>query len=259
MALFTPQYNLYKVIGKIKVWTDFIFWLIFFLSIIPAGLKLLNLSWPVDDLINVINIAAILIFFILDIIVDYIFIPQAEQKRRDDFIDNSFNSKFAVNNSIQYFDNDEINYGLYKAAVNLFQNCFFTYSLIKLATPKKVIVPTVILLIIWVSAYFGFKEVPFFLSLLQLLFSANILGNLIRHLIMQNRLSVIYDGWVVLFQYPDFDNMSVKYNNDIVRNWLRYETLLTKIPANISDKFFNKHNPRLTQDWMTLKTNYNIR
>jgi len=257
-ALYAPQYNLYKIIGKIKLASNLAFWLIFILSIIPTGLKLLNFTWAIDDLLNILNIILILVYFVLDVITDQILIPQAEQKRRDDFIDNSFDSKFSVNNSVQYYDNEEVNYGLYKAATNQFQNCFTTYSLIKLITPQKIVIPSIIVIVIWIVAYFGFKEVPFFLSLLQVLFSASILGGLIKHLILFNRLSVIYDDWVKLFQYEDFDDASIKYNSSIIRNWLRYETLVAKISADIPDTFFNKHNSRLTQDWMALKVKYNI-
>jgi hypothetical protein len=67
----------------------------------------------------------------LEIVVEYIIVPQADSKRRDDFIDNSFGSTFSTNASVGYFDTDEIRPGLYKAASNLFENCFFNYILVK--------------------------------------------------------------------------------------------------------------------------------
>ncbi|MBB5623734.1 hypothetical protein HDE69_004821 [Pedobacter cryoconitis] len=258
MAQFAPHFNLYKIIGRFRIVIDITFWVIFALSIVPTILKSMDIQLIFDDFLNIINIVSLLVYFILENIVDLFLIPQAEHKRRDDFIDNSFDTKFAVNNSIGYFDNDEVSHGLYKAATNLFQNCFTTYSLIKLLTPIKIITPAIVLIAVCVMAYYGFQEVPFFLSILQIFFSANLLGALVKHLILLQRLSEIHDDWITLFQTAGFDSNSTTFNTQIFRNWLRYETLVTKIPASIPDKFFHKHNQRITSEWLALKVKYSI-
>tara|TARA_B110000967_G_C18840775_1_gene539243 strand:- start:1072 stop:1650 length:579 start_codon:yes stop_codon:yes gene_type:complete len=190
--------------------------------------------------------------------IEYIFLPQADSKRRDDFIDNSFGSKFSPKNSIGYYDNDEIGKGLYKASVNLFENCFFTFSLSKIVTVSRIVLPTVMLFAMIILAYYGFKEVPFALSILQALFSANILGLLIKHLILINKLSAIQDSWINLFQHTNFKSETYKYQANVYRYWLQYETLHSKINAGIPNKIFNENNDMLTQEWEELKAKYNI-
>jgi hypothetical protein len=258
MAQFAPQYNLFVIIDKIRTGITYIFWIIFLLSTIPAILKMLEIDLSIDDLLNTMNIICISLFFVLEIVVEYILVPQADSKRRDDFIDNAFGSTFSTNASIGYFDTDEIQPGLYKAATNLFENSFFTYSLVKAITVRKTVLPALVLLSIAVFAYYGFKQVPFGLSLLQALFSATLLGELVKHFILMVRLHDIHDSWITLFQYQDFKSDTDKYKTLIYRYWLQYETLHSRIQANIPDKVFNKLNSKLTQEWNSIKTRYKI-
>lgn len=258
MAEFAPQYDLFKIINKLSKFGNIIFWLILLLSIYPILFKDNCEKKGLINVINILNIIGISMFFIIEVINEFILLPQADDIRRDDFIDNSFGSKLTPKNSIDYYDNDEVEKGLYKASVNLFENCFFTYSLVKKVTVAKIIIPGIMLLVMIILSYYGIKEVPFALSVLQALFSANILGLLIKHIILLNRLSLILDNWIILFQHNDFKNSTIKYQVFIYRYWLKYETLHSKINAGISDSVFKKYNPILTNDWNKLKEKYNI-
>lgn len=258
MAQYAPQYNLFGIIDRIRSGITLIFWIIFILSVAPALIKMLDLKIDLEDVINTINIIAISLFFVLEILVEYILVPQADGKRRDDFIDNAFGSTFSPNPSVGYYDTDELQKGLYKAASNLFENSFFTYSLAKVITVRKIVLPAIVLLSIIVFAYYGFKQVPFALSLLQALFSATLLGDLIKHMILLTRLNSIHDAWINLFQHSDLKVNTNRYQPHIYRHWLQYEALHSRIPAGIPDKTFKKHNNRLTQEWNNLKIRYNI-
>jgi hypothetical protein len=258
MAEFAPQYNLFKIINRLATINQFVFWLILAFSIFPVTFKEFCEATSLINIINILNIIGISLFFILEIISDYILLPQADSKRRDDFIDNSFGSVFSPNSSIGYYDNDEVSIGLYKASVNLFENCFFTYSLVKATTTKKILIPTIMLLFMLVFAYYGFREVSFALSVLQALFSANIIGLLIKHLILLNRLTAIQDSWIALFQHEDFKEKTYKYQSSVFRYWLQYEALHSKINAGISTKVYDKLNPSLTKEWNKMKLRYHV-
>lgn len=258
MAKYAPHLNLFKIIDKLSALGRIIFWIIFGLSVASIVLNKITIPQVITDIMNVVNIIGIGLFFTIGILVEHIFLPQADSKRRDDFIDNSFGSKFSPKNSEEYYDNDEVCLGLYKASVNLFENCFFTYSLTKIVTISKIIIPTIMLIMMLVVSYYGFKEVPFALSILQTLFSANILGQLIKHIILINKLSAIQDSWIQLFQNEDYKSNIFKYHACIYRYWLQYETLHSKISAGIPDAVFQKNNDRLTSDWEQMKLQYNI-
>lgn len=258
MAEFSPHTDIYKIKNRLDSINNFIFWLTLILSIAPILLKRICPEYEFMTIINIFNIIGIILFFIIDILNEYILLPLADSRRRDDFLDNSFGSKFSIKNSIDYYDNQEVSLGLYKAAVNQFENCFFTFSLVKISTVSKIIIPSIMLTLMSIIAYFGFSEVPFALTILQAFFSANILGNLIKHLILLNRLAVIQDSWLQLFQNINLKQEISSYKPHILRYWLQYETLHTKINANISEETFNKNNDKLTEDWNALKLKYKI-
>jgi len=258
MAKYAPHLDLFKIINKLSSIERVIFWIILLLSVISLVFSEISVPQELSDIVNIINIIGIGLFFTIGVLVEFIFLPQADSKRRDDFIDNSFGSKFSPKNSVDYYDNDEVGKGLYKASVNLFENCFFTFSLSKIVTVSRIIIPTIMLILMLILAYYGFKEVPFALSVLQTLFSANILGLLIKHIILINKLSSIQDSWIQLFQNEDFKIKPYKYQASIYRYWLQYETLHSKINAGIPDAVFQKNNESVTQEWGNLKSKYNI-
>ncbi|MDI1355733.1 MAG: hypothetical protein PSX36_12500 [bacterium] len=258
MARFAPQYNPHKVTAQIRAIIDFTFWIVFSLSILPFVCKWCEQNSEMKEVLSILNIISILLFFVLEIIVDFILFPQSEQKRRDDFIDNSFGSKFSPANSVEYYDNEELQQGLYKTSTNLFQNSFFTYSLIKELTLSKIIFPSIVLVAVFVFAFFGFEKTPISVTILQVLFSANVLGNLIKHLILLNKLAAIQDGWVSIFQNENFKSDTNKYHASIYRYWLQYEALLSRIQPNIPEKVFKSKNALLTEEWIKIKTKYQI-
>ncbi len=258
MADFAPHIDLFKITNRLSSFANGIFWSILVFSFAPFVLKYFSIPEIITDVINILNIIGIGSFFLIEIVIDFILLPQANSKRRDDFIDNAFGSKFSPKNSKGYYDNDEIGKGLYKASVNLFENCFFTFSLSKIAIISKIAIPIVMLIAMSIFSYYGFKEVPLALSILQALFSANVLGLLIKHLILLNRLSTIQDSWIILFQYENFKSETYKYQANVYRFWLQYETLQSKINTAIPHRVFSENNESLTKDWADLKEKYNI-
>ena len=178
MADFAPQYDLFKIIERFRNALKIMFWFVFTFSIIPVIVKNYNIKVDCDDIINSANIIVIGMSFFIELFVEFILVPKADSKRRDDFIDNCFGSKFSPNSSVGYYSNGNVKGGIYRVAVNLFENCFFTYNLVKSITVKKVITPLIIMFTVGICAYYGFKQVPFGLSLLQVLFTMNLLGDL---------------------------------------------------------------------------------
>jgi hypothetical protein len=231
---------------------------IFLLTIFPILVKSFYDITEYIDLLNIINIISICFLFILDIIIEFVLIPFANNKRIDDFIDNSLGSNFSQKKSINYYDNDKIEFGLYKVAVNLFENCFFSKSLLSKSYITKIIWPIIFIIVLIFSAYTGFKNNPFALTILQTLLSINILGNLIKYLILVIKLNCIEDNLNSLFQNKNFKTNLSQYEPSIYRYWLKYETLISKINPDISSKTFEKSNAILTKEWEDIKIKHSI-
>lgn len=258
MAEYAPQHYIMNIINQINLVGILLFISILVLSICST---IINSDIKYEHLriiLYTINIVCISFLFLTETINDFILIPLADNKRRDDFIDNSFGSKFSPLSSIGYYDNDNLHIGLYKAAVNQFENCFFTNSLISLITVSKIILPLLMTIILMVLAVYGFKEVPFALTILQALLSAKILQTLVKHCILLIKLPKVLDSWIILFQNEEFKNNTIKYQASVYRHWLQYETLHSNINAGISDRVFKTHNPLLTSKWEKIRIKYNI-
>lgn len=258
MAEFTPHNDIFNKINILTKISSFLFWTIFILTFFPLLLEsIVDISMYID-LLNIINIISICFLFSLDIIIEYVLIPIANNKRIDDFIDNSLGSNFSQKNSIGYYDNENTDYGLYKVAVNLFQNCFFTKSLLSKSYINKIVLPIIFIIILIFSTYTGFKNNPFTLTILQTLLSVNVLGNLIKYLILLIKLNSIVDNLNSLFQNNNFKANLIQYESHIYRYWLKYETLISKINPDISSNTFEKLNTPLTKEWDKIKLKLKI-
>jgi hypothetical protein len=186
-------------------------------------------------------------------------IPISNTIRRDDFIDNSLGSNLTLKQSLNYYDNDEIDYGIYKIACNLFENCFYTYSLLKKRVMSEMLIPVATIIIILFISYIGFNHVSISLTILQWFFSSLIIGRLISFFILLFNLSKIQESLIVLFQNKDLKENIHLYQSLIYKYWLAYETLHSRIHANIPEKLFNKFNNELLDEWEEIKKTNNIK
>jgi hypothetical protein len=258
MSDFTPHNDLFNKINVLTKISNFLFWAIFLLTVLPLLVESIFDITKYDDFLNIINIVLICFLFSLDILIELILIPIANNKRIDDFLDNSLGTNFSQKNSINYYDNDKIEFGLYKVTVNLFENCFFTKSLLSKSYLNKIILPIIFIIVLIISTYTGFKNNPFALTILQTLLSINILGNLIKYIILVIKLNSIEDNLNSLFQNKNFKTNLSQYEPSIYRYWIKYETLISKINPDISSKTFEKSNELLTSEWEAFKKKHNI-
>ena len=130
--------------------------------------------------------------------------------------------------------------------------------MVKETTIQKIIVPSLSFVALLVFGYYGFEEVPIALTFLQAVLSANVLGLLIKHLVLLFKLENIFNSWIVLFRHEDVKEQITKYAPDVYRYWLQYETLHSKIRSGVPPKLYERLNPQLTEEWKELKVRYKI-
>lgn len=255
MAKYTPQYNAFKALIITDKVSNYLIWIVFILALVPILLTNFVNCICIDVLnaIEYLNIALLLIGFILNSVKDYYLFPKAETKRRYDFIDNSFGSNFSLSQSDEYYTNDEVEKGNYKMAVNLFQDVFFTTSISKKMRVKAIMKSGIFSLVFIVMAIYGFKNSPLALPVLQLFFSAFILGDLIKLLLFINRNEHILDHLTTVFSSGNIDH------SIILKNYVQYETNLSWAMILLDDKVFKKKNDSIEKKWQKVKTKYNIK
>ena len=134
--------------------------------IIAFILQVANENWKyISEILNSINCFFIVAFAVLEFITKSIFAEASSQKRYD-YIDNSFETSFSEENSENYYSNDNIEKGIYKMAVNGFENSYFTYNIAKKMIKSLWIKNTLIAIIFIFLAIMGFNSA--FVMILQL-------------------------------------------------------------------------------------------
>ena len=203
----------------------------------------------------VVNILLICFYAFFDNRAQYIF-TKAEMKRRLDYLDHSFDTNFSGKKSQNYFTNDNLSPGIYKLAVNSFENCFHTQFVFSKMYPKIMGQTIIIVSLFIVSAYIGNREVVrmFFELALPLI----LIQKLIKATFFNARLENIFSGFKHLFN----DLINTKFEDktpEALKHILDYETALSWVSAPTSSKTFFKHKESLASQWEDLKKEYQIK
>lgn len=231
---------------------------IFILLSSAISLTLIFLHPPYEKLIaslNAVNCVFITIIVVFDTLFNYIFFEAGKVKRLD-FIDNSMGTDFSGTRSQGYFTNENLAIGLYKMAVNSFENSFFSTQISSRMITGAWVRFVVIMVIFVFSAAMGDQKIVnllFQLSLPILLFQ-----QAFKITLFYTRMNNIFQNFLSLFNdIKQHDNKDQK-ESEILKIVLDYQTTLSWGAVALSDKIFKKYNPMLSTKWDDLKNNYRI-
>lgn len=217
----------------------------------------LCLTECVTNLLNMLNYFSIIGYGILYIAVEIIMQPMVANERRKGFIDNSLGTKLLDKPVLNYYDNDSIEQGPYKLLVNCYENCFFTYNIIKVMLPKMAIKNTILFGLLLIFAYLGIKDNVVAIPFLQLFLSSLFLIELIYHITFFFRLKNLCDKFKQILSTPK--STKNKTIQDAIYMVLEYETTLAYNKSPNSNSEYKKLNNKLTEEWSCIKQNYDIR
>jgi len=227
-------------------------------TVVSIIISLLGYFYLLPDLKNTLigfNILFICLYVYLDNRANYVF-TKAEMKRRLDWLDNSFGTNFSGKKSKNYFTNEHLSPGLYKLAVNCFENSFHTQSTISKMLPA-IITKTIIIVLLFISsAYVGNREIVrlFF----ELSLPAILIQKLIKAVYFSSRMTDVHDRFKLLFN----DLMKFGFENktaEALRDILEYETALSWASTPLDSKLFWKYQDELAKEWEELKQEYQIK
>lgn len=209
------------------------------------------------DLFNILSYISIISYALLYIIVEIIMQPMVASSRRKGFIDNSLGSHFLNKPVTNYYDNDTIDLGPYKMLVNCFENCFFTYRLVKATLLKEVLFSSLAFLFLLFFAFYGFGNYRFAMPLLQLFLSTSFFIKAVYHIIFYFRLSALYK------RFKEYFSRTKVSKKEIIQEAffmvLEYESTLAYNKSEISDAVYKKMNLELTEEWNNMKILYKIK
>lgn len=181
---------------------------------------------------------------------------QAETKRRFDFVDNSFGTAFSEANSEGYYTNSEAQIGLYRMALNNFENCFTTLQNLEQMLPKVFWKNLFIVAAYCVSAAVGDKHTVRVIA--ESIIAASFTLELIKLWYFTKEVENIALSWRTLFQDTKPDSLSDRKIAQMVMHVLRYETIVAwaSIPLDVS--FFGENRERLDNMWQEQKRRLGI-
>lgn len=255
-----PQKNSFELIVKLRKLNSYLMYAIFVISICSFYVAVDYKIWgiPFKMVLDSLNVLLMISFSGLTFTIDYSLFPNAEKIRRIDFINNSFGSRFNLVQSENYFSNEEVGQGIYKAAVNLFENCLFTFKISKKMRPDKIAKSLIFCVWVICLAVQGFKNSQVSVPLLQLFLSANILGELVKLLIFVDRNGSYFNDLVNLFSNKDFKSDVLKYLPQFLKIYSDYETNLAWGRIQLDSKIYNELNPILSEKWQKIKNELEI-
>ncbi|MDR0507093.1 MAG: hypothetical protein LBH32_09815 [Dysgonamonadaceae bacterium] len=205
--------------------------------------------------IEIINCLAIVLFSIVEFVVDYIHFG-AETHRREDLVDNSFACLLAENRTESYYTNDDLKAGLYKMGVNNFESCFFSYNIAKADLTCLWLKSIILSLLFIFVGIVGYNEILIFI--VQLSIPAVLLQQSIKHTIFVSRLKNVLERYRTLFSNLK-SNKNKKNDSEIIRDILEYEATISWGNTLLDESTYNKMNASLSNEWEDLKKEYSIR
>tara|TARA_R110002072_G_scaffold301548_1_gene481500 strand:+ start:1196 stop:1969 length:774 start_codon:yes stop_codon:yes gene_type:complete len=256
MAQYNPYKGSFEQSKSFNSYAEITLWVSSVLLVIAFIIKEINPNWSnVSEVITNINCFFIVAFAILSFISETIFY-QASIQRREDFIDNSFETTLAENRSQEYYTNDNITSGIYKMAVNGFENSLFTYNIAKKMTAPLWFKNILFAILILTFSIFGYSSA--FTLLIQLTLPILLLQQAIKHTLFVYRIKRVFENNRRLFNDLKNLNNSKHKRPEIILNVLDYETTLTYGAILLNSKIYDEMNPSLSVIWNKLKQEYNI-
>lgn len=254
---YNPFHSSFEQAKEFDKYSNLILWIS--TSIIIASFVLKSIFADlqnISDIVSNINCFFIISYAICCFIAEYIFY-NASIQRRTDFVDNSFGTSLAEERSKDYYTNEFIATGIYKMAVNGFENSLFTFHIAKSMIRPLWLKNILFAILVILFSIFGFNNA--LVLLIQLTLPIFLLQQAIKHTLFVNRINRVYENYRRLFNDLKGQNDSKQKRPEIFLNVIDYETTLTYGSILLNTKIYNRMNPKLSEKWEELKKEYEIK
>lgn len=211
-----------------------------------------NLNFYFANNLNVLLSIIAVIYFVVTLILNHLFY-KAENNRYTDFIDNSLGTKLLEKNSINYFTNHSIEFGIKKLGVNCFESSYFSKRISSKMLPKLIFQTSLVLILFLISSFYLSKN--HFAIILQIALPISIITELIKIIYFNSYVTEVFENFKKIFSCIDHKNVE----NQILINVLNYEKTLSYFCVNLDSKIYSEMNGKLSKDWFEIKERYEIK
>ena len=237
-----PQQGAFSEANKIHHALVFLQYSAFVTSILSSLSERITVKyqWIGPSLIVLTVILACLIFIFQSLFNEKY--REAEDLRRDGFIDFAFQTKMANIGANGYYDSADIPAGYRRLLAQIHQNSFESQMIINKMLPKSGRRNIAFFVLLFLIAVFSLVTSSFFLAGLQILLSVNFLIEFLTLRRMKNDFENIQkkckDIWEAVENEPNIDD-DVKGTAHIIRLLVQYETTLSYASIMLDSKILN--------------------
>lgn len=207
------------------------------------------------DKVNALNSLGILAYFALDLTSSYL-LQKAEMLRRLVFIDNSFGVNLTGKKSAGYFTNESLTPGVYKMAVNCFENSFFSHVISSKMLVRLALKNIPIAAVFIAAASMG--EAKIVNLIFQLSLPVVLVQQLVKLAFYVSTTETVLNNFKTLFSDLRGNPPSDQRTPEILRNVIQYETNISWGSIPLSSALFDKFNEELSIEWERMKNEYQI-
>lgn len=205
----------------------------------------------IKDLGKVISYVSMIGYLIINLVAKILF-HNVEKLKRNDLIDNAFGTSYSDENTTEYYNNDDTEFGIKKLALNSYESSFHTENTLKLMLYKKLII-----LVIF--------SVPFFLSIfskggsdiVRILFEISIPLTLISEFVVlfvyYLNVNSINERFKIEFTNIESEKISETDVPKLLIPVMEYYSIKSWANTNLDSKVFMANNDIVSRKWSERK------
>lgn len=192
----------------------------------------------------------VIVLFVSGLVLRLYLIPRAEDKRRKDFFSSACNVALTYERTEGYYNND-FTQPIKRIAAQVLENSHFSKSITgHMARRERIKI--VVYASLWVMCVVNRQtDLNVIVAASQAVFSEEILAKWVRLEWLRTRFEQTYEDVYRLLQTQP---AMTKYNAIALDAMAMYETSKANAAITLSNKVFQKLNPRLSEEWNTIKS-----
>ncbi len=252
MSRKVPYNKSYELVNKINSVLNIILICTTVISIIILILNKFENYSQHSRVLSVLLVILSVSYFVIEILQRHLF-HEVEFERKNDFIDNGLKLKLSEENSIGYFNNDDLKKGIYKLGVDCFESSFFTKTITKKMLKKHLIQTGIIFLLVFTLIFTVADSVLIQVLLLALPYS--VFNETIKLYRLHKNTNTVFNKFMHIFSTVK----KTKLDYLIIDNIINYEKSLSRAAIKLDSTIFNNENSDLATKWSEIKVAQKIK
>lgn len=206
-----------------------------------------------NSISNILNYGLIIVNIIYIAIsgyTDIILKNKAENELRKTMISNSFNINITTTKSEGYYTN-RVEPSIKRLGVNNFESVLYTSKITEKMILKKVM-KTLFIVVMWIIAITQIENIEIIVLLTQIIFSADILLDLIKILYYHINVKILYNNFYKIFVTDGYQEKDIPI---IVEYVMEYECIKSYSHIVLPNSIFVKEKEELEKLWNQISKN----